>query len=81
MSHGAHRKPRTRPAASRLRRIAAGISLAAAAVTGAALTDNLVASPQGDTTWGAPDTPDDTTWGTTAAPASTPDTAPQDTTW
>lgn len=75
MSHGAHRKPRTRPAASRLRRIAVGISLAAAAVTGAALTDNLVASPQGDTTWGAPDTPDDTTWGTP------PDTAPADTTW
>lgn len=75
MSHGAHRKPRTRPAASRLRRIAAGLTLAAAAVTGAALTDTLVASPQGDTTWGAPDTPDDTTWGTQ------PDTAPADTTW
>jgi hypothetical protein len=68
MSRGAHRKPR--PANRRLRRIVAGIGLAAATATGYALTDDTVAAPQGDTTWGAPDTP--------TAPAATEDDATSD---
>lgn len=76
MNRGQHRAPKTRKTRP-LRRIAAGISIAAAAVTGGILADDLAATPPQDTTWGAPD--GDTTWG---APA--PDTGtvtPQDTTW
>jgi hypothetical protein len=55
VSHGKHRTPK--PAKTlRLRTLAAGLGLAAATATGAALTNDLIASPQGDTTWGAPDT-------------------------
>lgn len=65
MSHGKHRAPKP-PKPRRLRRIAAGLSLAAATVTGTALTTDLTA-PQGDTAWGAPDpgtiTTLDTAWG------------------
>lgn len=91
MSQGRHRA--TRPATAplrRLRRIAAGISLAAAAATGTALaTDGIVGPP--DTTWGAPATADDTTWGnppidTTPIVQPVTDTVgnlltPLDTTW
>lgn len=67
MSHGQHRAPKP-PKTRRLRRIAAGIGIAAAAATGAVLIDQAVTIPQ-DTTWGAPApdtgtvTPLDTTWG------------------
>lgn len=68
MSHGAHRAPK--PKNRRLRNLAAGLSLTAAAATGIAITaDQLVAQPQ-DTAWGAPNldhivdvTPLDTAWG------------------
>jgi hypothetical protein len=66
-----------------LRLIAAGLGLAAATATGAALTDQVATSPQQDTTWGAPD--GDTTWGT--PPVDTPPgdetgpATPLDTTW
>ncbi|WP_069766012.1 hypothetical protein [Streptomyces sp. LUP47B] len=67
MSQGRHRatRPATAPLRrlSRLRRIAAGLSLAAAAATGTALAADLITGPP-DTTWGAPDTANDTTWGT-----------------
>lgn len=47
--------------------LVAALALAAAAVTGVVLTDDTVATPQGDTTWGAPAAtdaiPQDTTWG------------------
>jgi hypothetical protein len=86
VSHGKHRTPK--PAKTRrLRTIAAGLGLAAATATGAALTSDLAASPQGDTTWGAPDTgattvDDGATDGTTT-PATDPGTTvtPLDTTW
>lgn len=77
MSRGAHRKPR--PANRRLRRLVAGLSLAAATATGYALTDDTVSAPQGDTTWGSPDTE--------PAPAATEDDGSgtastlRDTTW
>jgi hypothetical protein len=65
VSHGKHRAPKT-PKSRRLRRIAAGLSLAAAATTGTALTTDLPAPPA-DTAWGAPDTSTvttlDTAWG------------------
>lgn len=54
MSRGHHRKPRTRT--PRLRRTLAGISLAAAAVTGGFLAVDDLTAPSGDTAWGAPDT-------------------------
>lgn len=81
MSHGTHRKPRT-TTRRRLRRIAAGLSLAAATATGAALTNGLTEQASADTTWGAPDTDP-----TPVTP--TPDTGgddgtvvtPLDTTW
>lgn len=83
MPHGTHRKPRTTTSpTSRLRRIAAGLSLAAAAATGAVLADDAIATTQGDTTWGAPDTTtvDD---GNGTTPATDPGTTvtPLDTTW
>lgn len=58
MSHGHHRAPKS-PKPRRLRRLAAGLSLAAAAATIGLTTDTLVA-PQADTGWGAPA---DTGWG------------------
>ena len=68
MSHAAHRAPK--PKNPRLRNLAAGLSLTAAAATGIAITvDQLATQPQ-DTAWGAPDldhlpavTPADTAWG------------------
>ena len=91
MSQGRHRA--TRPATAplrRLRRIAAGISIAAAAATGATLATDLITGPP-DTTWGAPATADDTTWGvppidTTPIVQPVTDTVgnlvkPLDTTW
>lgn len=55
MSRGAHRKPR--PTTSRLRRTLAGLSLAAASVTGTILAaTDTIAAPAADTAWGAPDT-------------------------
>jgi hypothetical protein len=73
----------------RLRRIAAGLSLAAAAATGTALATDVAGPP--DTTWGAPATADDTTWGvppidTTPIVQPVTDTVdnlltPLDTTW
>lgn len=66
MSHGRHRAPKSRKP-RRLRRLAAGLSLAAATATGTALTTDAIAAPQGDTAWGAPDpstiTTLDTAWG------------------
>lgn len=64
---------------SRLRRTLAALALAAAVVTATTAADTLLA-PQGDTTWGAPDTPTDTTWDTPAddAPVTV---VPLDTTW
>lgn len=74
-----------------MRRIAAGLSLAAAAATGTALADDVTATAPADTTWGAPDTADDTTWGvppvdTTPVVQPVTDTVgglltPLDTTW
>lgn len=72
MSHGQHRAPKPKKT-TRFRRIAAGISLAAAAATTGILTHDL-ATPQADTTWGAPDT--DTT-----TPVDTGTVTPLDTTW
>ncbi len=48
----------------RIRRLIAGLTLAALAVLGHGLTDEPTATTQ-DTTWGAPTTvvPFDTTWG------------------
>lgn len=46
----------------RIRLLVAGLTVAAAAVTGTTLT--TIGTPP-DTTWGAPDTTDDTTWGNT----------------
>lgn len=68
MRHAAHRAPK--PKNRRLRNLAAGIGLTAAAATGIAITaDQLTTQPQ-DTAWGAPDldhttdvTPADTAWG------------------
>ena len=40
----------------RLRRMAAALTLATAATTGALLTDTLDFAPAADTAWGAPDT-------------------------
>lgn len=79
MPHGTHRKPRT--TTSRLRRLAAGLSLAAAAATGAVLAEDAIATTQGDTTWGAPDTT--TVDDGTSAPATDTGTTvtPLDTTW
>lgn len=54
MSRGHHRKPRTRT--PRLRRTLAGLSLAAAAVTGGILAADDLTATSGDTAWGAPDT-------------------------
>ena len=79
MPHGTHRKPRT--TTPRLRRIAAGLSLAAAAATGAYLADDATAT-QGDTTWGAPDTTPTADDGSTAADTDPGTTVtPLDTTW
>lgn len=78
MTHGAHRKPRTKT--PRLRKLAAGLGLAAAAATGALITDDILTT-QSDTTWGAPDTDP------TVTPAIDGDTGtgtavtPLDTTW
>lgn len=60
---------------NRLGRALAGLSLAAAAVTATVLTDELVATPQGDTAWGAP--------ATTSTPAidDTTIATPLDTAW
>lgn len=83
MTHGAHRKPRTKTKTPRLRRLAAGLSIAAAAATGALIADQVLA-PQGDTTWGAPDTdPTATPAVDTGTDPGTGDTAvtPLDTTW
>ncbi|MEU5043202.1 hypothetical protein [Streptomyces griseorubiginosus] len=83
MSQGRHRAPRTK--ARRLRRIAAGLSLAAAAATGATLADDVTTTAPSDTTWGAPDTADDTTWGVPPAGTTPVDdggiVTPLDTTW
>jgi hypothetical protein len=74
VSHGKHRTPK--PAKTlRFRTIAAGLGLAAATATGAALTNDLIASPQGDTTWGAPDTTPTVDNGTTTD-GTTPPTNP-----
>jgi len=65
VSHGKHRAPKT-PRTPGLRRLAAGLSLAAAAAT-IGLAGNASAAPAEDTGWGAPDTsntPADTGWGT-----------------
>lgn len=75
MSHGQHRAPKKKT--TRFRRIAAGISLATAAATTGILTTDLTATPQADTTWGAPDT--DTT--TPVTPVDTGTVTPLDTTW
>lgn len=83
MSHGAHRAPK--PKTRRLRRIAAGLSLAAAAATGAFLADDLIATPQGDTAWGAPDIDSTTTVTVDGTAGITADTSttitPLDTAW
>lgn len=55
VTHGSHRKPRTKTKTPRLRRLAAGLGIAAAAATGALIADHAL-TPQSDTTWGAPDT-------------------------
>lgn len=81
MPHGTHRKPRT--TTPRLRRIAAGLSLAAAAATGAYLADDAIATTQGDTTWGAPDTTPTVNDGSSTTANTDPGTTvtPLDTTW
>jgi hypothetical protein len=80
VSHGKHRTPK--PAKTlHLRTLAAGLGLAAATATGAALTGDLIASPQGDTTWGAPDTGATTDDGTTPATDPGATITPLDTTW
>lgn len=67
----------------RIKALLAGLTLAASAFTGLAVTNAAIAPP--DTTWGAPATADDTTWGTT--PVDTPESptgpvvTPLDTTW
>lgn len=68
MSQGRHRA--TKPGKTRrpgLRRLAAGLSIAAAAATGIGLTaTGALNAPTDDTGWGAPDTsltPADTGWG------------------
>lgn len=70
MSHRQNRAPKSpkRRGPRRLRRIAAGLSLAAATTVGTALIDDLTTTVQ-DTAWGAP-APDtapvtllDTAWG------------------
>lgn len=73
MSHGKHRAPKT-PRTPGLRRLAAGLSIAAAAATVGLTAGNASAAPADDTGWGAPDTsqsPADTGWGTPSG-GSTP---------
>lgn len=66
----------------RIRLLVAGLTVAAAAVTGTTLT--TIGTPP-DTTWGAPETTDDTTWGNPPTDAGDGDeetASPQgDTTW
>jgi hypothetical protein len=65
-----------------LRSIAAGLAIAAAAVTGTTLATHN-AAPRTDTTWSAPDTTADTTWGSEPVnlPVDLPTITPLDTTW
>ncbi|MCL8016899.1 hypothetical protein [Streptomyces sp. AS02] len=76
MSHGKHRAPKPRNP-RRLRRIAAGLALSAAATTGTLLTTDLPATPA-DTAWGSAET-------TSTVPGVTGDAAdvitPLDTAW
>jgi hypothetical protein len=65
VSQGKHRAARPKKKNTGLKRIVAGLTLTAAAVTTGILTNDLQATPQGDSTWGAPDTADDSTWGGT----------------
>ncbi|MGV9891693.1 hypothetical protein [Streptomyces sp. NPDC003395] len=68
---------------NKLRRIAAGLALATAAVTGLTLADHITPRATMDTTWGAPAGTDDTTWGTppTDGTPTVPVITPLDTTW
>jgi hypothetical protein len=87
VSRGHHRKPRTRT--PRLRRTLAGISLAAAAVTGGLLAADDLTASSGDTAWGAPDTDPATVTADTSADTPAADTdvstgvtvTPLDTAW
>ncbi|WP_371099900.1 hypothetical protein [Streptomyces sp. PU_AKi4] len=67
----------------RIRLLAAGLTVAAAAVAAPTLTN---ASTPPDTTWGAPDTTADTTWGNPPVGndgdgGETTPVRPADTTW
>lgn len=74
VSRGQHRAPK-QPKPRRLRTLAAGLSLAAAAATGVTLTSSLTAHPS-DTGWGAPAT--DTT---VAGDTTSTTVQPYDTGW
>lgn len=65
---------------TKLRRITAGIALAAAVLAGTLAATNTTALS--DTAWGAPAAADDTAWGAPPANGSDePVTPPQDTAW
>lgn len=64
-----------------LRRLIAGLTLMAAALTGYVLTGDLAATPA-DTGWGAPATTPDTGWGTPPTDdIGGPSVTPYDTGW